>query len=50
METVSRKASDSGLGWRRLRTEDSPVSDGRGGEDEPRNGIPGSYSAADWPL
>lgn len=40
VETVSRKALDSGLGWKRLRTEDSPVSDGGGEEDEPRAGNP----------
>lgn len=36
---MSRKALDSGPGSRRLRTEDSPVSDGGGREGEPELGI-----------
>lgn len=39
VETVSGKALDSGPGSRRLRTEDSPVSDGGGREGEPELGI-----------
>lgn len=41
METVTRKALGSGLRWGKLGTEDSPVSDWGGGEeDEPRAGNP----------
>lgn len=41
METVTRKALGSGLRWGKLGTEDSPVSDWGGEEeDEPRAGNP----------
>lgn len=41
MERVTRKALGSGLRWGKLGTEDSPVSDWGGEEeDEPRAGNP----------
>lgn len=51
METVTRKALGSGLRWGKLGTEDSPVSDWGGGEeDEPKLGILRSDSATDCSL
>lgn len=48
METVSRKASGSGLrgGGGAVRTEDGRVSEPGGGEDEPAAGYPRSDTAA----
>lgn len=40
VKTVTRKALGSGLGWRKLRMEDRPVSDwGGGGGTNPEPGI-----------